>query len=436
MAIFVTVMASVTLLFNSAIRTTKQGFLNQDAFEIARGAMDILERDLSRSFTSRDHGDVYNFYGTPIGFTFVGMITADQSSDPNLARVTYVMYHVPTSMQNIAGAVSIYENVNGIEVPTYNLIRYIEPGKEDLESFPVIWDATITTDNFVVNLQTEIDQMVSLSPSCDPDDSGCREELEKALKRELWIRMLSGGDDEVPSAWWTGGSGGLDAFIGLDPIDFAVAENIRHPLRLPPLPTAGGIVLDETAQNAPGFPRILASDTANFDPAQGRVPFFTYREFGTRRRRDSRGIFVPLRDPLTGDLMFADPPSNFIQLYETEVAPIELRYWNDTRNIAYMQFRENEILNDGLDNDGDGFIDLLGADGQAGTGDEDPDEADGINLGSPLDARPPVEIAVNFTLFFPSPYPGAPDFNRKFTMRIDLPTGYRRTFETPVAPAL
>ena len=77
MTIFITVMSSVMFLFSAAIRISKQGFQSQDAFEIARGAMDILERDLSRSFTSRDHGDVFNFYGTPIGFTFIGMITAD-----------------------------------------------------------------------------------------------------------------------------------------------------------------------------------------------------------------------------------------------------------------------------------------------------------------------------------------------------------------------
>ena len=109
--------------------------------------------------------------------------------------------------------------------------------------------------------------------------------------------------------------------------------------------------------------------------------------------------------------------------------------WQDFEKLCHVLWRE--IWNDpatqknGRSGQPQHGVDVFG---QPNTGDEDPDEASGINLGSPLDARAPIEVAVNFTLFFPSPYAGAPDFNRKFTMRIDLPSGYRRTIETPVAP--
>ena len=81
-----------------------------------------------------------------------------------------------------------------------------------------------------------------------------------------------------------------------------------------------------------------------------------------------------------------------------------------------------------MDNNGDGYTD----DGFDGV--DELDEAIGINLGSPLDARAPVDIMVSFTLFFESPYPGAPDFNRVFEQRIDIPSGYRRAYTTPVSP--
>ena len=456
MAIFVTVMASVTLLFNSAIRTTKQGFLNQDAFEIARGAMDILERDLTRSFTSRDHGDVYNFYGTPIGFTFVGMITAGDSPNPNLARITYVMYHVPTSVQNIAGAVSIYESVDADRINTFSLLRYIEIGKEDLDSFPVDWRATLIPnpddDANPTTLPGLLTQIVSRSP-CDPHDAPCLDEALKAAKREVWIRMLSGGDFNALSAWAPGGI--LD---GLDPFDYVIAEKIRFIEPRGSRCVGEGdddFATFEDLQEGTDFDDLIFSGfdcteeefplsttcvsfLADFIDHPPRItfnenfaaiaqlgdplPFFTYRDFGTRIRRNGCGVTVFKDDPLNPGF---PPMYSFgvpILIPETEVVPIDLQFWNDTRNAEYLQLRANEIL--------------LGPDEILNTADDDPDGANGLNLGSPLVARAPIEISTNFTLFFPSPYPGAPDFNRKFTMPIDLPSGYRRTFETPVAPAL
>ena len=56
-AIFISVMAGVTLLLIGSTRVSQQGFQNQQAFEIARGAMSLMQRDLSRAFTSRNHGE-------------------------------------------------------------------------------------------------------------------------------------------------------------------------------------------------------------------------------------------------------------------------------------------------------------------------------------------------------------------------------------------
>ena len=397
--IFITVMSGVTLLFSGAIRASKQGFQNQDAFEVARGAMDIIERDLNRSFTSRDHGDVFNFYGTPIGFTFVGMVSADESSNPNLARVTYVI-HQSAAWQRLEAVP--FDDDDDIRRETFALLRLIEPGGEDLESFPVDWDnigggwALVDPPSGVSTLQDLIQNEVSSAETrgtCDQGDISCFQEIERAKKRELWIRMLSGevaGVDGLPDIWpLLGPDRDEDGWPdGLDPEDFVVAENILN------VDHSTGEPLVDTV------PLIDSDHVAHASDPNGPFPesvFFTYRDFGTTL-------------------------ANRVGLNEGKiVVPIDFFFWNDRRNIEFMQFREGQILSDGADNDGDSYID-------------EADEANGINFGSPLDARAPIEITMNFTLFFPSPYAGAPDFNRKFTMRIDLPTGYRRTFDTPVAP--
>ena len=42
----------------------------------------------------------------------------------------------------------------------------------------------------------------------------------------------------------------------------------------------------------------------------------------------------------------------------------------------------------------------------------------------------PESMQLQFTLFYPSPFPGAPDFEKTFTHQINLPTAYRRKQET------
>ena len=42
------------------------------------------------------------------------------------------------------------------------------------------------------------------------------------------------------------------------------------------------------------------------------------------------------------------------------------------------------------------------------------------------DPRLPEVVAVNFWLMFESPYPGAPDFRRRFVLEVNLPVGYQR----------
>jgi len=45
------------------------------------------------------------------------------------------------------------------------------------------------------------------------------------------------------------------------------------------------------------------------------------------------------------------------------------------------------------------------------------------------DPRLPAVVTANFWLMFSSPYPGAPDFQRLFSLDVNLPTGYARVPE-------
>ncbi len=432
-AIFVTVMASVALVFNGAIRTSKQGFQNQEAYELARGAMKVIERDLNRAFTNRNRGDVFNFYGTPIGFTYVGLIAANESSAPNMARVTYVIYHDPTfANMNAAYDEYTYDSHDGAEVPTYQLIRFVEPGADTLDSFPVPWEVGIDTDTGQITLQQIVDERVAAA-NC-PDEA-CEELVEQAAKREIWIKMLAGGQEpdpndpvspRVPNAWTE-----LPFFYDrpdpLNPGDYVVGENIRF-LSLDDAPVCRADIetlhedLEEQGRpidfddieftdgtsacvrfvNASIDAPVLY-DTDNlqfsraiFSTADGPRPFFTYWDIGVRENRQ----FI---DPNTGNLV---EDLDNINTADDQVRQIAFQFWNDWRNMVA----------DGLDNDKDGTID-------------EADEQYADAAGSPLDTRLPIAVTIDFTLFFRSPYPGAPDFNERFTQRIDLPTAYRRTFD-------
>lgn len=86
MAILVTVLSSVVLLYTGAVRTTLNGYANIDNREIGRTVLNAMERDLETAFTAREYGKFYQFHGTPNGFSYVGVLPNGQ-----LGRVSYVM---------------------------------------------------------------------------------------------------------------------------------------------------------------------------------------------------------------------------------------------------------------------------------------------------------------------------------------------------------
>jgi hypothetical protein len=126
-------------------------------------------------------------------------------------------------------------------------------------------------------------------------------------------------------------------------------------------------------------------DRARYSPVAGAQPFFTYWDIGTIA-------------------------NNVDTTADDQVAPIAYQFWNDWRNVLADP----------------------GPDGIPGNADDTPVMEDAS--GSPLDTRLPIAVTTDFMLFFRSPYVGAPDFNERFTQRIDLPTAARRTFKAAAVP--
>src|SRR5690606_20552780 len=91
-ALFLALMAAVSIVFALSVRLSEETFQKQEAYDIARGAMAVIERDLNRIHTSRGTGASNTSYGSPFGMTFVMKIQAENSDNFDLARVTYVFH--------------------------------------------------------------------------------------------------------------------------------------------------------------------------------------------------------------------------------------------------------------------------------------------------------------------------------------------------------
>ncbi len=462
MAIFLTIMGGVAALFVTTMKTVKQGFQNQKIFELARGTLSIIENDLSRAFTSREHGDLYKFYGTPIGFTFVGLVGRDQNSpDGNLARVTYVIYHDDANPD-------ILRSTQDVERPAFKLLRYYEPNREDLDDFPVVWYPPGGSNDGVFNLGVLIDRACQCN-GLDPNPVGIHphtgqpmdvrqtKEAISAKKRELWIRMLSGGDAVVPSAWnpniqrWSfeylpdGTRNTIGNPIGLvdlgaihggnrppdpleKPIDYIVAENLLYVYRNANIAANGFDDDGDGVVDEGGEQRVLLSnptifnereridinrdgffedDTVSFHPTLANpfpTHFFSYREFKpqVQLQRLANGL---LRTDFKNDVM---PIRHENGTAITEIVTVDSRFWNDMRNTQNFEALgpPRSLLD--FDDDGDGAVD------------------EAFATGSPFTPTLPQSVGTFFTFFFESPAAGVPDFMRGFDQHIDIPTGYRR----------
>lgn len=466
--IFTTVLAGVTLMFNSAVRVSKQGYQNQEAYSMARGVANRIEADLTSAYAALEHGLADTFYGSPIGFTFIGKVkTGDGPDDYDLARISYVIYLGPNASDrdpplnekdmtkfDLEATLTETEYNNEFNTGqgdgrrhTYSLIRYVEPDVDNLDTFDVRWDLIETSEGY--NLRDYIGsakEKTIFAPNgyntafdtslvgqylargiCSAGDFNCAEAIEKAAKRQFWLRMLAGGDSLIRYDYLREN--------GMNPEDYVIAEDILHIARrenyTPNDRETILYVTDHVPYNYFNDSRvsfiadnhiapIIYSDGqyqayVNYArnnglprPYSSTNYFFAYRATGTRDRiyeaeldnkYGGRAVAKGLLggtisawqsdDPYDNEL----PPLNDYTLYEQEVQGYDFAYWNDSRNLI-----SNRIT--------------------------------GFSNGTPTEGRLPEAIISELTIFLPTVYPGAPDFQRTFLQQIDAPAGHIRALPT------
>jgi prepilin-type N-terminal cleavage/methylation domain-containing protein len=448
MTIFLVIMLSVTLMFNAVVRTSKIGYQNQTAYQVVRGVFDTIEQDISRAYTSRETGLKDTFYGTPYGFTFIGMVDSDGDEEFNLSRITYVMYSesydaFPLDNTNdplrIVHQSTADEYADSEERVTYALLRYIEPGVDNLDSFPINWAEDFDDDNLGLGYNLQ-DDFIDVAPNnvCD-GTLECVELFERSLKCELWIRMLA-GDPRVPRFWGEGSPVrmGTVAFVDqdMDPADYVLAENILHIDRLtdvdiaalpfpnrtiPPTQYDPTDYDTYTALTRADFPLIDSganlADKALVDLTEASLDFI---DFNTYKPLSDMPLdyFFTYRDG--GEIIDGQTKLDLVGtdtgVPYTTLTSRDFVYWNDVRNQEF-----NIGVNDTVIADNE-VAALTGTDVPVA----------GIISTTPdlYDPALPESMQLQFTLFYPSPFPGAPDFEKTFTHQINLPTAYRRKQET------
>lgn len=475
LAIFTTIMAGVTIMFNSVVRITKQGYQNQQAFETVRGALSVIEEDLTRSFGSRATGHKHTFYGTPFGFTFIGLVPSEDSDEFNLARITYVIYggDEHDELETIFDATIDDLNENDTEDErkrhVYSLLRFIEPGQDDLDSYPIDWASGLQgTENpegqLSAILTASLDRAFS-ETICGSDrltmtpeeisNDPCLNGVLNAKKQELWMRMLA-GDPSLPR-FWDDGPGIPTVRLGdplnlHDPLDYVIAENIMHiernldvddvALAIPfdPDDTRSYTPLDLTNRFVAGNPNSFIDPDGNdmalielrdntvynttpaalfienmFDEHSRNVLpsktyFFAYREYDAEIERfDENNNFV---HKVTSGGILLDGNGN-TEVRETEITARDFAYWNDTRNLEHNTFTNELII---LSGSGGPTLEI--------------ENEDRSVLPDIVDPAMPESIMIELAFFYPSPFPSAPDFQRVFTHRVNIPGAYRRKSES------
>lgn len=379
-AIFTVIMAAVASLFVASLHAVKAGRQVMEANEESRMAYTVLERDLNSAFTARDRGSKYQFYGTPIGFSYVGLARAYDTkiAGHNLARVTYVVH---PSVYSRAFDSPVLDETTGtaVQVRTYSLLRYIEPGVDNLDAFPIEW--TTVRQNYPV-VATELGELDALNDDGWP--THVLDSVQRAKMRQLWVRFLSepltvdeqaaGADDGFPS-FWDEDFPRPSGYPVRDPRDYVLAENLlaQTPPELKPYDY---MYLHKNASTDPdreiffwyGLTASSGQTMSAYWNAEGSLPLPFISGDGS-----------PTQDP--AEPMYQFPRSADDPIYAgTEETPGLL----DWQPLIHL-------------------------------------------IGTPLNPRLPEVVKVSVRLTYASPYPGAPDLERDFLQLIDVPSGYMRT---------
>ncbi|MBI2422501.1 MAG: prepilin-type N-terminal cleavage/methylation domain-containing protein [Candidatus Hydrogenedentes bacterium] len=486
MSIFLVLISGLLVLFNGVVETVREGYQTMDTFELGRGAINVIDRDLKGAFTSREHGNAYQFYGTPDGFMFVGTLESGE-----IGRVTYVLHRpnpgasrdtfqtlyyedyavvLDTIMRQARSAVTgcfdtpaeakaardaaaqaaanafsaVYPSTpdDGFPVTmlTYDLVRYEEPGRGDLDTFSLANGGVLLPDGTRSSLQFPtidpadpgLDELFLLPP---PEESGPQQEVNNFVlsainrdpstlnldirtymeniaddparfdygslqivspalvesivatrKREFWIRWLSGELFEGPppriTPFWT--------FDGDENRDNADKPNVDKYI-VSPYVIAKAVLLDLSGNPMfiPGGPAMNIlfqdhyfrySDGINIDA----------RYFNALENLDQG---IPVLDGSEAEIYY----STFL----CQSSENNLFYWdNFLMNKQYAENRDSDVLS-----------------------------------GSPLFPRLPAVVTANLTLTRPPKRPGGALFQRRFEQGIDVPSAIGRDLPATLAPS-
>jgi hypothetical protein len=427
-AIFLILMTALATLFNSAVSATRQGYASIEAFETARSAANTITRDLTGAFTSREHGDVYNFYGRPDGFTFVGGLEGG-----NLGRVTYVFHseiarpplvttfnerwgtvvanvkrqarrvgremgiYGPALNAEVVSAQSRLEAAYGTHAPeeevefdvaviTESLIRLEESGASDLDTFNMYVKGGAGP---VVNLDWS-------AAYVDPIDAG-RDTLNAGppmdANQTLQFQFLMGALDPTPA---TSGDDLRDLYFAINrtPSGLCPDGGWLHPIPDPitglPRCIALRILGPETfdqllkSRKREFWLRMLSDDLGNFtptelaaDPNDGSTGYWYDEGYGVPNVREMRELGKQvLATGIIGSVSVLLPGTrNEIEAVPGSIAVLgkfvamDLLDADPRFSYGNAQTALDQAGYDGLDNDIDGTIDEVG--------ERDPSDVDG-----------------------------------------------------------
>ena len=434
MVIFLTLMSGVMVMFGASITAVNETYARKDTYEAGRAALGVIARDLQSAFTAREHGDLYNFYGTPYGFTFIGAL-----QNGKLGRITYALrfsgQFAELDAMRIGDAAALLAGapIDPADVtdrtdfhPIYWLIRYEESGDANLENFDLPGGLQWPTIDSVFPLR---DQDITPPPENNsphlynllrlavrnPDGTDLRDmifslrysntgglhivdsnfvaQVLAAKKRQLWIDMVAGRGAFANALLTPGQIPPGDYFArilaeqGYELADYAVAEEILAT----PLTDANGDNLYDGLY--PDGRLIVAT-----------LSFFTYAgPDGTRA-----ATFNAL-DNLS-----------FPNLNDKDLDNRNLIRWGTFKDPNNPKLF-NHLMLQSFD---DGLARLLA--GKRGYT---------TALGLPILPRIPALVEPNFVVFYAPKRVGGASFQKQFSQAIEVPAGLTRGLPPNIAPS-
>ena len=367
MAILSILTLALFMLFRSSLSAFKSTKKAMDASEETHTAFRVLERDLAQGYAAKHYGDSANFFGCPYGFSMIA--TLDAAGQARTARVSYVVHSFAGQKQA--------DTLDG-DLPTFGIIRYIEPGVDKLNEYPVQWpDYTSPTppieetqQNLYQPLRDIYEEFGPEGPS--PVGAAQLEAMLESKKHELWLAMLGDreepfgalprlwDDQAAPGTTWGGGPSFAALWDGKYPEDYLIAEGVVQADADRPFPGGYTTTIGPSGE--------IVYEVQNFS----EVHWFRYG-------------YTPRDVEFIKDMGVV------------ETAP----YWN-------------AVDPDKIEAPGDinyPFTNLAG---------------------SPLYPFPPSLVEVNMAFAFPAPNLGERHFVRKLAHTFQIPVGYRRpTLEQP-----